>query len=71
MFSPGVYDFTQPTRMPMNMAEATPEQRGTLRGLLDKFINPSIMENQIDPMLEQQEEKRDRLEELRQEMGIV
>ena len=71
MFSPGVYDFTQPTRMPMDMAEATPEQRGILRGLLDRFINPSIMENQIDPMLEQQEEKRDRLEELKQEMGIV
>ena len=34
--------------MPMDMAEATPEQRGILRGLLDKFINPSIMENQID-----------------------
>ena len=71
MFGPGVYDFTRPTPMPMNLAEATPEERGFLRGLLDRFINPSIMENQIDPALEQQEEKRDRLEELRQEMGIA
>jgi len=71
MFGPGVYDFTQPTRMPMTMAEATPEQRGIFKKLLDRFISPSIMENQIDPMLEQQEEKRDRLEELRQEMGIA
>ena len=71
MFGPGVYDFTRQSQMPMNMAEATNEQRGLLRGLLDRFINPSIMENQIDPALEQQEEKRDRLEELRQEMGIA
>jgi len=71
MFGPGVYDFTRQSQMPMNMAEATNEQRGFLRGLLDSIMNPSIMENQIDPALEQQEEKRDRLEELRQEMGIA
>ena len=71
MFGPGVYDFTRPTPMPMNLAEATPEERGTLRGILNRLINPSIMEDKIDPMLEQQEEKRDRLEELRQEMGIA
>ncbi len=71
MIGPGVYDFTRPTRMPMNMAEATPEERGTLRGILNRLINPSIMRDKIDPMLEQQEEKRDRLEELRREMGIA
>jgi len=71
MFGPGVYDFTRPTPMPMNMAEATNEQRGFLRGLLDRFINPSIMENQIDPALEQQEEKRDAIEQMREEMGIA
>ena len=71
MFGPGVYDFTQPTRMPMTLAEATPDQRGFLRGLLDRFINPSIMENQIDPALEQQEEKRDAIEQMREEMGIA
>ena len=71
MFGPGVYDFTRQSQMPMNMAEATPDQRGFLRGLLDRFINPSIMENQIDPALEQQEEKRDAIEQMREEMGIA
>ena len=71
MFSPGVYDFTQPTRMPMDMAEATPEQRGILRGLLDRFINPSIMENQIEPGLEQQDKKRDIIEQMMEESAFI
>jgi len=68
MFGPGVYDFTRPTGMPMNMAEATPDQRGFFKGLLDRFINPSIMEKSIDPGLEQQDKKRDIIEQMREEI---
>ena len=71
MFGPGVYDFTQPTRMPMNMAEATPEQKGFFKGLLDRFINPSIMENQIEPGLEQQDKKRDIIEQMMEESAFI
>jgi hypothetical protein len=71
MFGPGVYDFTRPTPMPMNLAEATPDQRGFLRGLLDRFINPSIMEESIDPGLEQQDKKRDIIEQMREESAFI
>ena len=71
MFGPGVYDFTRQSQMPMNMAEATPDQRGFLRGLLDRFINPSIMEESIDPGLEQQDKKRDIIEQMREESAFI
>ena len=71
MFGPGVYDFTRPTPMPMNLAEATPEERGTLRGILNRLINPSIMEDKIDPMLEQQDKKRDIIEQMMEESAFI
>ena len=71
MFGPGVYDFTRPTPMPMNLAEATPEERGTLRGILNRLINPSIMEESIDPGLEQQDKKRDIIEQMREESAFI
>ena len=67
MFGPGVYDFTRPAQMPMTLAEATPDQRGFFKGFLDRFINPSIMEKSIDPGLEQQDKKRDIIEQMREE----
>ena len=31
MFSPGVYDFTKPTRMPMQFAELTEDQKNFMK----------------------------------------